>query len=174
MSHLLEKLQEKIDKLEAENKELKALNQSLTESLKQSVPKISRGSVGETYVAFVEDDLDVRELYASSLEDPGYQVLICGDGAALAFQIFKGHVPGAIILDPKMPGLDGLSILKKFRDLKILSEIPIIVVSGFVEDVVVELNTMNVPYLEKPVNPDDIIDFLEKETNAVPSKRAAG
>ncbi len=73
------------------------------------------GLVGSSAtVLVVDDDPSVREFVAAALEREGYAVLIAADGAAALEMV--GHRPCAVLLDMRMPGLDGWGFAEAYRE----------------------------------------------------------
>src|SRR6185295_6534557 len=67
-----------------------------------------------TTVLVVDDDPSIRDFVEAALEDEGYGVLSAGDGeAALAL---VEHRPCAVLLDMRMPVLDGWGFAEAYRD----------------------------------------------------------
>lgn len=64
---------------------------------------------------FVEDEPDLREVLKKQLQGSGYSVDACGDGLE-ALDYLQLTAYDAVILDIMLPGVDGLSVLKKMRN----------------------------------------------------------
>ena len=72
-----------------------------------------RGSDGKT-VLVVEDDPELRELMEVILEGRGYRVLTAGEGQEALTKV-RQETPGLILLDLKMPGMNGWAFAQAFR-----------------------------------------------------------
>ncbi|GAX59502.1 response regulator receiver protein [Candidatus Scalindua japonica] len=84
----------------------------------------------------------------------------CAYKSALEFQ------PDIIILDVMMPGIGGGAIAEKIQDNDNLKHIPIVFLTGILEQQEVESTGSNISchtFLAKPVNPDDLITCIEKK-----------
>jgi DNA-binding response OmpR family regulator len=77
-------------------------------------------------VLVVEDDPQTRELLQRILERAGYAVLTAPDGRAGLRELYAAR-PDLVILDVKMPELDGWATLERIRDL---SEVPVLMLSA--------------------------------------------
>src|SRR5262245_27414520 len=83
-------------------------------------------------VLIVEDDHDVRELFAESLEEAGYRVATACDGRdALAHLRAPGaEKPAVILLDLMMPVMDGWALREELLRDEELKRIPIVVMTA--------------------------------------------
>ncbi len=89
-------------------------------------------------VLVVDDDEVTRGLLAEELARSGYRVLTASDGDA-AFEAFVRQRPDAIVTDIRMPGSDGIELIRLIRS-KARSWAPIIVVtSQRPDDIVAEV-----------------------------------
>lgn len=98
----------------------------------------------------IDDDTLVRRSIAAYLEDSGYQVFEAADAALLDRAILES-TPDLVITDLRMPGADGLQVLKLVRQSH--PDLPVIIISGAgsVGDVVQALRLGACDYLVKPI-----------------------
>ena len=80
-------------------------------------------------ILVVEDDPNVRGLLQTLLEVEGYSVVTASDGLDGLGQAAASS-PGLVLLDLVMPDLGGARVLERLRDDPVLSQIPVIVVTG--------------------------------------------
>lgn len=80
-------------------------------------------------VLVVEDDPNVRGLLQTLLEVEGYTVLTASDGMDGLGQATTAS-PALVLLDLVMPDLGGARVLERLHDDPVLSQIPVIVVTG--------------------------------------------
>ena len=81
-------------------------------------------------ILIVDDDADIREATQLCLEITGeWEVLKAGDGPA-GIAIAETAKPDAILLDMMLPGMDGLTILRKLRENPETNRIPIIILTA--------------------------------------------
>ncbi|MGA9378139.1 MAG: response regulator [Phormidium sp.] len=104
-------------------------------------------------ILLVEDHEISRQLLSDYLSCLGYQVLAIADGAAF-FWSLSHFQPDLILLDLKIPHIDGYSILKEIQALPIDRQVPIIVVSAyaFKSDQQRALSLGAKKYFVKPIN----------------------
>jgi len=79
-------------------------------------------------ILVVDDEKNIRLLLKEELTDEGYDVLLAESGAK-ALDMIKSDKPDLVTLDIKMPGEDGLSILRKIRELEY--DMPVIICSAY-------------------------------------------
>jgi two-component sensor histidine kinase/AmiR/NasT family two-component response regulator len=98
----------------------------------------------------IDDDESVRLSIAHYLEDSGYKVLQAGNGHE-GLRIFREKEPDVILLDLRMPEMDGLSVLKQLGQEA--PQTPVIVVSGTgsFEDVIATVRLGSWDYIPKPI-----------------------
>ncbi|MEK6776704.1 MAG: response regulator [bacterium] len=82
-------------------------------------------------VLIVDDEENIRILYKEELADEGYNVILASNGYE-ALEVLSVQKPDAIILDIKMPGMDGVNLLKLIKERK-EDDIPVIICSAYEE-----------------------------------------
>src|ERR1051326_7916334 len=85
-------------------------------------------------ILVAEDDAEVRSLICLALEHAGFTVRAVSDGAT-ALQELKSHPVDLLISNLRMPRLDGRELLNRIRTDKALSDLPVLVVSGYVDTI---------------------------------------
>lgn len=98
----------------------------------------------------IDDDVGVRQSVVAYLEDSGFQVYDAPDGN-LGLERFELVMPDLVITDLRMPGKDGLSLLRELHQK--YTDLPVIVISGagVMNDVVDALRLGATDYLIKPI-----------------------
>ena len=109
-------------------------------------------------VLIVDDDARLFELLRSYLEQNGIGAESARDGALALTRLEAGGFD-AVLLDIMMPGLDGLSVLRKIRDR---GDLPVIMLTakGDETDRVVGLELGADDYLPKPFSPRELLARL--------------
>ena len=80
-------------------------------------------------VLVVDDERDIAEIVCDYLDDAGYRSAACYDGAA-ALPAIERHPPAAIVLDVKMPDLDGYGVIRWVKRHPVHRRIPIIILTA--------------------------------------------
>ncbi len=65
-------------------------------------------------VLVVDDELEIRDLLSSFLTEEGYEVILASDGEE-AIELAKRETPDAILLDVRMPGIDGIEVCRRLK-----------------------------------------------------------
>lgn len=101
-------------------------------------------------VLIVEDDPDVRNSVVECLKDIGIRTTTAGDGAA-GIDAFHDHRPDVVLLDLRLPQVDGLGVLKAIRMTDADATVIVISGKGMMEDAVASLRLGAFDYLAKPI-----------------------
>ncbi len=81
------------------------------------------------YIMVVDDEQAILSLLKRTLEPEGYGVVAADNGRS-ALALLEEHKPDLVILDIKMPGLDGFQVLDRIRQR---SNVPVIMLTGMCE-----------------------------------------
>jgi len=115
-------------------------------------------------VLLVDDDPDVRTVVQMMLEQVGFSVLSAADGFE-AVEIFKDKHDeiDCILLDMRMPGMDGRETFKILREIR--EDVPVIVSSGQCREDITDddiLQNDGTLFLEKPFRHANLISTLNE------------
>ncbi len=116
-------------------------------------------------VAIVDDEADMRQSISQWLALSGFDTETF-PSAEEALKAIGPEFPGVIVSDIKMPGMDGMTFLKKLMGMD--SGLPVILITGH-GDVPMAVEAMRVgafDFLEKPFNPDRMTELAKKATQA--------
>jgi two-component system alkaline phosphatase synthesis response regulator PhoP len=83
-------------------------------------------------VLIIEDDTDIRNFAMRVLEMEGYNVLEANDGEK-GMEIIRETTLDIVVLDLRLPGRDGWSVLDEIRHSPSLSSLPVVVISAVAE-----------------------------------------
>src|SRR5436853_4222647 len=84
-------------------------------------------------ILIADDDSSWCTILSTFLESKGHQVLVANDGLSAAMNIFD-HKPNLVVMDIKMPGPYGISVFESLQHDPETAKIPVIFVSGVVEE----------------------------------------
>jgi DNA-binding response OmpR family regulator len=110
-------------------------------------------------ILIADDDESERRVLAEYLQQEGYQVEQASDGRQV-MAAMANFLPDLIILDVKMPEIDGLEVVRRVHTT---SKVPIIITSRLVDDMdrVAGLSAGSDDYLAKPVRPRELVLRLQ-------------
>lgn len=114
-------------------------------------------------ILVVDDDPDILDAIAYTLEDAGYTVKTTEKGEYVEnIPTKNGNLPDVIILDVLLSGRDGRSICKKLKSQKETKQIPIIMISAHpnAEKSVKEMGADD--FISKPFDIKELIEKVEK------------
>ena len=113
---------------------------------------------GAKKIFLVEDDSDIASLLQLSLKDEGYEIIHEADGAR-AVELLEKHVWDAVILDLMLPGVDGLEICRRIRQMSFYLPVIIISARSSETDRITGLETGADDYLAKPFSVQELIAY---------------
>jgi DNA-binding response OmpR family regulator len=85
-------------------------------------------------VLIIEDDLDIQNFISRVLELEGYRVLKANDGLK-GMELINKKPVSLVLLDLRLPGPDGWTILKQLKGNPAHSKIPVVVITAIAETV---------------------------------------
>jgi DNA-binding response OmpR family regulator len=106
-------------------------------------------------VLVVDDEPGVVDVLARYLRDDAFTVVTAFDGPS-AVELFEQHRPDLVVLDVNLPGLSGTDVLRRLRAIR---DVPIIMLTGRVDEVdrVVGLELGADDYVGKPFSPREVV-----------------
>lgn len=145
------------------------LRNSLTHALRspcviqtQPSPPLSVTISMDASILVVDDTPDNLRLLMDMLTERGYEVRVATNGP-LALKSVQTIPPDLILLDIKMPGMDGYQVCKQLKAADITRPIPVIFLSAFNEamDKVKGFAFGGVDYITKPFQPEEVFARIE-------------
>jgi CheY-like chemotaxis protein len=119
-------------------------------------------------ILIVEDDSDVRRLFAIGLNQRGFEVKLAANGAD-AVERVQTEKPDVILLDWLMPLMDGGQMLDHLGDGTL--GVPVIVISG--EPAPPELDPRVKCWLTKPVTVEELVREIETRSRIAPTSQVS-
>jgi two-component system phosphate regulon response regulator PhoB len=109
-------------------------------------------------ILIIEDDPDIQELLSLSMSREGWKILQAKTGEE-GLKILKSKKVNCILLDIMLPGMDGLKVLKKIKEIEQCANVPVIMTTakGEEADIVSGLELGADDYVVKPYSPKVLI-----------------
>ncbi len=107
---------------------------------------------GET-ILIIDDKRNILEVLKGYLENEGYNIVTCSNGEK-AIELFKESSPDIILTDFKLPGINGIELIKEIHSYD--EELPVIVFTayGSISSAVEAIKVGGYDYLTKPLDYD--------------------
>lgn len=111
----------------------------------------------------VVDDTPFHIDLLRELLDDNYHVMEALDGETALEMLTKSHQPDLILLDVRMPGLDGFELCKRLKAIPQIADIPVIFLTALddMQDKTQAFALGAVDYLCKPFDPDEVISRVK-------------
>jgi DNA-binding response OmpR family regulator len=125
---------------------------------------VNRVLHGPGKVLVVDDDRDTRDLLQAALEQRGFTVVLTSSGKR-AVMLARQENPDLILLDLKLPGMDGYEVLQRLKGLSDTADIPVVVITGSLTDEEVKqkkvLSLGAARFLTKPFAVDELVSEID-------------
>jgi DNA-binding NtrC family response regulator len=112
-------------------------------------------------ILVVDDEANARTALAELLREEGLAVETAAD-AFKALGKFESFMPQVVITDLKMPGMDGIELVKKLRATEDAPAVIVMTAFGAVESAIEALRAGAEEYLTKPLNFDELLIVVDK------------
>jgi two-component system NtrC family response regulator len=120
-------------------------------------------------ILIVDDDAALRESIAETLSDAGHAAEQAADGAAALQRVAAGGID-AVLLDLRMPGMDGLAVLRRLRAEKNPPPVAVLTAVPTAGNTIEAMRLGSVDHLAKPVGRADLFSLIAR---MLPSEPAA-
>jgi len=115
-------------------------------------------------ILIVDDEKNIRMTLSQSLESLGVEMDAAGSGEE-ALAKLRGRDFGLILLDIRMPGMDGMEVLRQVREVRPDIRIIMITAYGTIESAVEAMKLGAADFLQKPFDPDEIRELVSRVMN---------
>jgi DNA-binding NtrC family response regulator len=110
-------------------------------------------------ILIVDDELSVRKSLEAWFREDGFEVQTAEDGHTALERMHAGPYD-IIVIDLKMPGMDGITLQKRVREIDQKAAIVILTAYASVETAVEALKLGAFDYVTKPVDPDELSNLV--------------
>jgi len=106
-------------------------------------------------ILIIDDDTSLRRVLEYNLQEAGYAVATAASGEE-GLQRFEEVEPALVITDMKMPGMDGMQVLKAIKERSVETLVIMITAFGTVDIAVEAMKAGAYDYITKPFNRDEL------------------
>ena len=106
-------------------------------------------------ILIVDDEKNMRWAISRALEKEGYEIHEASNGQE-GIETFERHRPDVILLDLKMPVMDGMETLKKIRETNTTTPILMLTAHGTMETAIEAMKLGAMDYLSKPFDVEEL------------------
>ncbi|MFC1595326.1 response regulator [Gemmatimonadota bacterium] len=120
------------------------------------------GSMGSPFrLLWADDEIDLLRSHILYLEERGFEVTGVHSGED-ALQLIAGESFDLLLLDERMPGLDGIGVLERLRGLR--PDLPVVMVTKQEDEGLMEeaIGRSIADFLTKPVNPSQVLSVCKR------------
>jgi len=112
-------------------------------------------------ILVVDDEEEIRKILSRILEEEGFKV-VTAPGGQQAMQKICLDAPDAVLLDVRMPGLNGMEVLKKIKEID--DDLPVVLVTAYadIHQSVEAMKEGAYDYLAKPFDNDEVIWIVRR------------
>lgn len=118
----------------------------------------------KTRVLVVEDNSDLRRLYAIGLNQRGFEVKLAANGAE-AIDRISTEAPDVVVLDLLMPIMSGWEVIDRINDSKRALPVPVIIISGQTEPDDRPRPPSVAAWLSKPITLEELVTTISSITS---------
>jgi len=112
-------------------------------------------------ILIVEDGRSQREMLRDFLISEGHRVMEAENGENAIKSVLNSHFD-LILLDYKMPGMDGLEVLKEVKRINHEIDVVIITAYGTIETAVEAIKVGAIDYITKPIELDELLILVDR------------
>ncbi len=121
-------------------------------------------------VLLIDDEEGIRKVMGIALKDAGYEVWTAESGEQ-GLEIFKREQPPLVLTDIKMPGIDGIEVLRRIKAMETDSEVVIITGHGEMELAISALQLEASDFITKPIHDEALFISLKRAEEKISLRR---
>ena len=121
-------------------------------------------------VLLIDDEESIRKLVGLYLSSKGYEVITAADGQE-GIDLFRRETPSIVLTDIKMPGMDGIEVLRKIKEISPEAEVIVITGHGDMDMAIQALQLDACGFITKPVENDSLSIALKRAEERLNTKR---
>ncbi|HPG57255.1 MAG TPA: sigma-54 dependent transcriptional regulator [Candidatus Wallbacteria bacterium] len=122
-------------------------------------------SVQKPKILVADDENTIRLAFENLLTTNNYEPILARDGIE-ALELFKKHKPPVCVIDIKMPGMNGLELLKEIKKVKENAFVIVVTAFADMEKTIEAMKFGAYDFLKKPFDNDNILMLIKKAYSA--------
>jgi two-component system, NtrC family, response regulator AtoC len=117
-------------------------------------------------ILVIDDEKLIRWSFLKNLEQEGYEVFTAASGEE-GFEIVKQELPDLVILDIRLPGKDGIEVLREIKETHPATLVVMMTAHGSIETVVQAMKAGAFDYMSKPVQLEEMNLLIKKALKTI-------
>ena len=114
----------------------------------------------------IDDELPILDMLEMSLSNEGYKVVTAENGEA-GIKVFQEQAPKYVLTDIKMPGMDGIEVLKRVKTIDPEAEVIVVTGHGDMDSAIAALQHGASDFIPKPLRHEVLMLALERAKKKV-------
>ena len=123
-------------------------------------------------ILLIDDEESIRVLLKLSLTHKGYEVITAEDGEK-GIEAFERERPAIVLTDIKMPGMDGIEVLRRIKKIDPVTEVIVITGHGDMDLAIQSLQLHASDFIVKPVKDEVLSVALKRAQDRLDARRMA-
>lgn len=119
---------------------------------------------GNAKILVIDDEHSVRWAFEKALQKAGYQVMLAENGIK-GLKLYESFRPDIILVDIRMPEMDGLQVLKKIRESDPEAQVIVMTAYTDMETTITAMKLGAYDFLSKPFNIDECLLLISRGLN---------
>jgi DNA-binding NtrC family response regulator len=127
-----------------------------------------------TAILIVDDEKNLRDGLSEAVRDLGYQALVASSGRE-ALAVAEANKPDAVLLDLRMPDMDGLQVLTRLRAIANIAKVPVAIITAYATaaNTIEAMRLGAFDHLTKPIGREDLASLLRRMIRSCAAKLPA-
>jgi nitrogen regulation protein NR(I) len=119
---------------------------------------------GNAKILVIDDEHSVRWAFEKALQKAGYQVMLAENGIK-GLSLYESFRPDIILVDIRMPEMDGLQVLKRIREIDPEAQVIVMTAYTDMETTITAMKLGAYDFLSKPFNIDECLLLISRGLN---------
>lgn len=121
-------------------------------------------------ILLIDDEAGIRKLLSISLRSEGYDVITAENGKS-GIELFEQEAPSIVLTDIKMPGIDGIDVLRRIKEINPEAEVIVITGHGDMKIAVKALQLDASDFITKPISKEALSVALKRAEEKLKIKK---